>query len=365
MKTNILVVDDERDFAKMLSEHLELRGFSTAVAFDGYKALSWLNENSCEIVLLDLGLPGINGIDVLPQIKEAHPFVQVIILTGADDINIAITGMKLGATDYLIKPVTFDTLFASIRDAQTRRIDQKDSLRMIETSKMAAFGVLAEGVAHEIMNPVNVMLASAGWMEDLLGDDTALPAHERAEMSSSLTKIREHGMRCKDIVAKLLAFGGRIDPTPKPLQINDFLVELIKKKRKRAEQLGVDIQGEFAADLPMIFLPPAEFAVALENIIDNSLDAMEEKGGVLRITTSLEGNFCNLAVSDTGIGIAKADLVRIFEPFFSTKDVGKGTGLGLSICYRMVKGMGGEIQVESKEGEGTTLFVRLPVTPDN
>ena len=101
---------------------------------------------------------------------------------------------------------------------------------MIETSKMAAFGVLAEGVAHEIINPVNVMFAAAGWVEELLRDDTVLPAHERAEMFSSLTKIREHGMRCKDIVAKLLAFGGRIDPTPKLVQINDFLCGTDQKK---------------------------------------------------------------------------------------------------------------------------------------
>ncbi|MBU0960875.1 MAG: response regulator [Proteobacteria bacterium] len=365
MKTNILVVDDERDFAKMLSERLELKGLSTAVVFDGFKALSWLNENSCEIVLLDLGLPGMNGIDVLPRIKEAHPFVQVVILTAASDVNIAIAGMKLGATDYLIKPVTFDILLGAIHDAQARRIGQEESLRMIETSKMAAFGVLAEGVAHEITNPVNVMLAAAGWVEDLLGDNIVLPAEDRAEMFSALAKIRDQGMRCKDIVAKLLAFGGRIDPTPKSVQVNDFLVSMIKKKGEWAEQLRVDIQGEFAADLPMIFIPPSLFAVALENIIDNSLDAMEGKGGVLRVTTSLEDNFCNLAFSDTGRGIAKADLGRIFEPFFSTKEVGKGTGLGLSICYRMVKGMGGEIWVESKEGEGTTLSVRLPVPPAN
>ena len=114
----------------------------------------------------------------------------------------------------------------------------------------------------------------------------------------------------------------------------------------------------------MIFLPPAEFAVALENIIDNSLDAMEEKGGVLRLTTFLEDNFCNLVVSDTGIGIAKADLVRIFEPFYSTKDVGKGTGLGLSICYRMVNGMGGEIRLKARKAKGprfsfASLFLRI------
>ncbi|MBU1139971.1 MAG: response regulator [Proteobacteria bacterium] len=114
MKINILIVDDERDFAKMLSERFELKGFSTAVVYDGFNALSWLDENSCEIILLDLGLPGMNGIDVLPRIREAHPFVQVVILTAASDVNIAIATMKHGATDYLIKPVAFDTLLAVI-----------------------------------------------------------------------------------------------------------------------------------------------------------------------------------------------------------------------------------------------------------
>lgn len=365
MKTNILVVDDESDFADLLSERLELKGFTTAVAYDGIKALAWLDDNSCEIVLLDLSMPGMNGIDVLPRIKQDHPYVQVIILTAASDINIAIAGMKLGATDYLIKPVEFEALLAAIRDAQSRRIGQEESLRMIETSKMAAFGVLAEGVAHEIINPVNVMLSATGWVEDLLQDDVALPAPDRDEMLSALGKIQQHGMRCKDIIAKLLAFGGRIDPTPKSVQINDFLANLLEKKREQAEQLGVDIQVQFAADLPMLFIPPAQFTVAFESIIENGLDAMEGKGGVLRLTTSRADNFCDLTISDTGRGIAKANLGRIFEPFFSTKAVGKGTGLGLSICYRMVKAMGGEIRVESKEGEGTTLFVRLPVPPSH
>jgi len=362
MKTNILVVDDEREFADMLAERLERKGFSTAVVYDGFEALSWLNGNSCEIVLLDLSMPGINGIDVLPQIKKVHPLVQIVILTASSDVNIAITGMKLGATDFLIKPVAFHALLAGIREAQARKTSHEESLRMIEISKMASFGVLAEGVAHEIMNPVNVMLTTAGWVEDLLKDNLA---EDRPEIFDSLVKLREHGMRCKDIVAKLLAFGGRIDPTPKPVQINDSFATLIKKIRSRAEELQVDIQGDFSPDLPMISLPPAEFMVALENIIDNSLDAMEENGGVLRITTSLADNCCHFKVSDSGTGIAKENLGRIFEPFFSTKDVGKGTGLGLSICYRVVKGLSGEIKVESKEGEGTTLFVRLPIPPDN
>ena len=270
MKTNILVVDDEKDFADLLAERLELKGLTTAVAYDGIKALAWLDDSSCEIVLLDLSMPGMNGIDVLPRIKQDHPDVQVIILTAASDINIAIAGMKLGATDYLIKPVEFEALLAAIRDAQSRRIGQEESLRMIETSKMAAFGVLAEGVAHEIINPVNVMLSATGWVEDLLQDDVTLPVPDRDEMLSALGKIRQHGMRCKDIVAKLLAFGGRIDPTPKSVQLNDFLANLLEKNRERAGQLGVDIQVQFAADLPMLFIPPAQFTWETSGIIWDS-----------------------------------------------------------------------------------------------
>lgn len=361
MKTIILVVDDDQDFARMLGERLDLRGYDTAVVFDGLVALEWLQTHPCDIVLLDLGLPGMGGIDVLPRIKQAFPFIQVIIITGATETDTAIAGMKLGATDYLIKPVAFETLLEAIHNAQARRNAQEESQRMVETSKMAALGVLAEGVAHEIINPVNVMLNAAGWVEDLVKDEENLSKGARTELLETLDKIRGHGKRCKDIIAKLLAFGGRIDPTPRAVQLNDFLAGLLARFKDRSQALGVEVKTDFGEGLPIFYVSPAELQVAMQCIIDNSLEAMEQKGGTLLVRTFVDERFGMIEVADTGRGIPKAKLGRIFEPFFSTKEVGKGSGLGLAICYSMVTGMGGDIRVDSIEGEGTKVLIRIPL----
>ena len=99
------------------------------------------------------------------------------------------------------------------------------------------------------------------------------------------------------------------------------------------------------------------------NLINNALDAMEKEGGILNITTHLEGDYLVVEVSDTGPGIPEPNRQRIFDPFFTTKPVGKGTGLGLSICYGIIKKMGGEINVNSALGRGTTFTIKLPTGP--
>jgi two-component system NtrC family sensor kinase len=361
MKTNVLVVDDEKDFVTALTERLEGRGFCTAAAFDGTEVFRWLNQNSCDVVVLDIGLPGKSGMDLLPEIKRSNPVIQVIFLTAASDVQTAVAGMKLGANDYLIKPVVFERLVEGIRQAQARRADEEKALRMIETNKMAALGVMAEGVAHEILNPVNIMVNEAGWIEDLLDDNQAVQTADRDEFLSSLNRIKHQGSRCREILAKLLAFGGTIDLRPRAVTLNEFLVSALEKFHRRAEAQRVCIQTELTQELPAFFIPPEQLRLVVDTIADNALDAMADEGGVLRVRTLRLADVCAIEFADTGKGIAKGDLGRIFEPFFSTKAVGKGTGLGLSSSYRVVKSLGGEIRVNSTEGRGTTVTVSLPL----
>jgi two-component system NtrC family sensor kinase len=361
MKTNVLVVDDEKDFVTALTERLEVRGFCTAAAFDGIEALRWLSHNSCDVVVLDIGLPGQSGMDLLPEIKRTNPSVQVIFLTAASDVQTVVAGMKLGANDYLIKPVVFEALVDGIRQAQARKVDEEKALRMIETNKMAALGVMAEGVAHEILNPVNIMVNEAGWIEDLLDENQAVQTADRDEFLISLNRIKHQGTRCREILARLLAFGGTIDLRPRMVNLNEFLLSALEKFQRRAEAQRVSIQTELGPDLPVFFIPPEQLRLVVETIVENALDAMAEEGGVLRVRTLRQADVCTVEFADTGKGIAKGDLGRVFEPFFSTKAVGKGTGLGLSTSYRVVKSMGGEIRVQSTEGRGTTVTVTIPL----
>jgi len=361
MKANILLVDDEKSFVEVLAERLESRGYATACAFDGEEAVRWLSENSCDVVLLDLGLPGRSGLELLPEIKHADPYIQVLILTAAADLKTAVAGMKLGALDYLTKPVAFDSLIEGLKNAQAQKIKQEERGRMIETSKMAALGVLAEGVAHEIMNPINIMVNEAGWIRDLLSELDGLGLESRQECLNSILRIESQGNRCKTIISRLLAFGGKADPRPKAMRLNELVSGLVDDFDGRAKQQKVAIRTELADDLPVLSVPPAELEIVIRNIIQNALDATEQQGGAVGIRTFLTDDLVNIEISDTGKGIPKSDLPRIFEPFFSTKPVGKGTGLGLSICYSIVRNLGGDITVDSKEGAGTTMTVRVPV----
>jgi two-component system NtrC family sensor kinase len=218
---------------------------------------------------------------------------------------------------------------------------------------------LAAGIAHEINNPVAIMVEEAGWIEDLLADGDA--GANLDELRTSLKDIKEEGARCKQITHKLLSFARKIDPKLRRMQVNELIEEVIRFSEQRAKYSNVKIEQNFAPALPDVYASPAEFEQVLLNLVNNALDAMSPEGGTLRITTRIETDHVAVDVADTGQGIARANLSRIFDPFFTTKAVGKGTGLGLSICYGIIKKMGGDITVDSTVGVGTTFHLRLPL----
>jgi two-component system, NtrC family, sensor kinase len=124
---------------------------------------------------------------------------------------------------------------------------------------------------------------------------------------------------------------------------------------------NVQVETNLAPDLPKVEVSPSELQQVLLNMINNSLDAMDPKGGIVKITSTVSGKHVLVDVADTGAGIPRANLQRIFDPFFTTKPVGKGTGLGLSICYGIMKKMGGDLTVNSAVGIGTTFHIHIPV----
>jgi len=233
--------------------------------------------------------------------------------------------------------------------------------QLIETGKLASLGELAAGVAHEINNPVGIMVQEAGWMQDLLDEDEAKSWPALDEFRRSLARMQTQGRRCKEITHKLLSFARKTDPTVKTAQLNELIEEVVGLSEQRARYGSVQITKNLQEGLPTVNVSPSEVQQVLLNIINNSLDAVDRKGGKIEITSRVEGEFVVLDMSDNGPGIPQANLMRIFEPFFTTKPVGKGTGLGLSICYGIVKKMGGDIKVESELGVGTTFHIYIPM----
>ncbi|MBG0791263.1 MAG: two-component sensor histidine kinase [Desulfovibrionaceae bacterium] len=247
-----------------------------------------------------------------------------------------------------------------------RRIERADldkesmNEQVIEAGKLASVGELAAGIAHEINNPVAIMVEEAGWIQDLLEEGLAEGDNDR-EVQRALNQIRTQGGRCKEITHKLLSFARKIDPTVKHFCLNELVHEIVALSEQRAKYANVVIETSLADNIPPLEASPSEMQQVFLNLVNNAIDAMDPGGGNLDIASRLDGNQVVVAITDTGCGIPRANLSRIFDPFFTTKPVGKGTGLGLSIIYGIINKMGGTISVNSAVDQGTTFTLRLPV----
>jgi two-component system NtrC family sensor kinase len=233
--------------------------------------------------------------------------------------------------------------------------------RVIEAGKLASLGELAAGIAHEINNPVAVMVEEAGWIQDLLDEEDFKQSKNLDEFKQSLAQIRTQGVRCKQITHKLLSFARKTDPRPQCVQLNDLIEEVVSLCQQRARYATIKINMDLDPDLPSIQASPTEVQQVIMNLINNSLDAIDGRGGTVAVKTRLSGDNVVIDVADDGPGIPEVYLQRIFDPFFTTKPPGKGTGLGLSICYGIVTKMGGKISVNSATEVGTTFHIQLPI----
>jgi two-component system NtrC family sensor kinase len=232
--------------------------------------------------------------------------------------------------------------------------------QVIETGRLASIGELAAGIAHEINNPVAIMVQEAGWIDDLLQDPNPASEENLAEIERAVGQIRTQGDRCKDITYKLLSFARKTDPSVRQVVLNDIVEEVIGLTSQKTRYANVHIATELETGLAPIQASPTEIQQVLLNLVNNAIDAIERPGGTVTVTTRSEGDAVVLEVQDTGKGIPEANLARIFDPFFTTKPVGQGTGLGLSICYGIVEKAAGSISVESEIEQGTTFTVSFP-----
>lgn len=248
---------------------------------------------------------------------------------------------------------------ARIKDADVAK--ELMNQQVIETGKLASIGELSAGIAHEINNPVAIMVEEAGWIQDLLEEEAFAESENLGEFERALRQINTQGKRCKEITHKLLSFARKTDARRQAFSINDLIEEVIGLTEQRAKYAKVILSARLAHNLPAIEASPAEMQQVFLNLINNAVDAMEKEGGAITVTSRRFENKIVIEVTDTGQGIPSANLERVFDPFFTTKPVGKGTGLGLSICYGIIKKMGGEISVQSAMGEGTTFRIELPV----
>lgn len=365
-RPRILVADDDREIRRAIELILKIEFDVTAVE-NGDLAIEQIRSGQeFDVVSLDLYMPGRTGVETLKEIKELDPTLEVLIMTARSDLESARKALKYGAYDYIDKPFNNRDYRAAIRKGVERRRrtlvthKAKEQLDFVQaqlkqSEKFAVIGQLIAGVVHELNNSLNSVI---GFSDLLIIDD--FPPEETKEY---LQNINEGAKLSKNIVQKLLAFARKESTEKEPVDINGVVDSTLDLKRHDFKVDQIEVEKELDENLPFPTADFYELQQVFLNIVNNAHYAMKSMDGLrlLSVKTESDDSFVRVRFQDSGPGIPKEDLQKIFEPLFTTKEKGVGTGLGLSVCYDIIREYRGTIYVASEVGNGACFIVELPV----
>ena len=366
-KPNLLVAEDNPDVAQSLIRILE-DDYNVYFAESGKDGLSVLNVTKIQCIVSDIMMPGMDGVTFLAEVRKNAKWnmVPFLFLTSKSDDQDVIDALSKGAQDYIVKPFKIDVLKARI---QTQLQVYYYAEQSIASEKMAALGLLAAGLAHEIKNPMMPILNSSNYITKFAQN---IEAHLQKDEYDQAIKLLEGRMAniisCSDTIVKHIK---RINEIVKSIQgyssistdrieininemIQDALVLLEHKRKKK----GVAI--EVFGNIEIKVLGYISLSQVFINIVDNAIYAVKPHTGKIKISMgSIEGGL-SVTIADNGPGIPEKHLSTIFDPFHTSKPVGEGTGLGLYISKDIVENLhGGSLEVKSDK-DGTSFYVRIP-----
>ena len=379
---SILVLDRDSDPGGPLLSDLESLGYQVVSGGNGDDSLESVHSLRPDIILADLQMPGLNGLELLEALTEVKPEAAFISTTdnNPEGLDAAVEALENGAFAYFTRPLNLPEVQTVIRHAlrhQRLLLENQDLVESIQqsyielrkevadrerteeilaerTAALASVGELASEIAHELNNPLAAVMTFAHLLktEDLPGG-----------VGEDVEKIYTEAARAARVVQNLLAFARRHEPEKRYV---DLVVALSRALSLKAMDLGannIEVKTRFESGLPKTMADEHQLTQVFLNIVTNADQTMtEDKGrGVLWIRAWKVGANLRFSFKDDGPGISAEHLEKVFDPFFTTKEEGKGTGLGLSMCHRMVGAHGGKIWAESEEGAGTTFFVELPI----
>ncbi|MDH3290172.1 MAG: hybrid sensor histidine kinase/response regulator [Gemmatimonadota bacterium] len=359
----IVVIDD--DYAMRLSceQILGKSGYGVRSYEDGARGLEGVAELKPSLVVVDLKMPGLSGIEVIPRIHEIDPGIVIVVITGYATIGTAVDAMKAGAYDFLPKPFSPDELRLIVRRGlERRRLVAESQQAEIERELMKRRFVTF--VSHQLKTP---LVAVHQFLEVLqrLGDNADASAKRREWTERCLVRTTEMRTLINNWLTLSQLGGGTLSRHRVDLDVRELLAHVVGEHAESAARQ--DIRLELTPGVPLpVHGDRTCLSVLFENLIANAVK-YNRPGGSVRVEGTVDSGEVVVAVTDTGLGIPAGDLPYLFDEFYRVRRSGDetltGTGLGLPISRRVALEMGGAIEVESTEGAGSTFRVRLPSCP--
>jgi signal transduction histidine kinase len=361
----ILIIDDSEASRDMLCRLLERQGHSCITVANGSEALGQLKSDEFDIVLLDLMMPGMNGVETLRAIK-ADPQYQglaVVMLSAFDEVNEIGECLEAGAEDYLLKP--FDRIVLNARlhaILERKRLRNLERHRTLELERADAelrrsneeLRRFASVVSHDLQEPLRMVTSYMQLLERDLGPN--ITEDQREYLSFAI----DGGRRMGELIQDLLAYSRVSSGTPnrEVIDMNEILHDVKIHLRASIEESGADI---VSSALPKVAADSSQTRQLLQNLVSNAIKYRSERPLVVKIAAKRVDSHWLFSVADNGMGIGPEYRHRIFEMFSRLHDrTVPGTGIGLSICQRVVEGMGGRIWVDSTPGQGSTFYFTIP-----
>jgi signal transduction histidine kinase len=375
MVEKILLVDDEEGIRKVLGISLKDSGYEVLTAESGAEALRIFSKERPPIVLTDIKMPGMDGIELLQRIKEERPETEVIMITGHGDMELAIESLKFDATDFVTKPINDDVLGIALKRAResinlrTKLKEYTENLeelvedktkKLVEAERLAVVGQTVAAIAHAIKNITGGLTGGAFVLEK------GLELKNEKYLCQGWDMVKGNVAKIKGLAIDLLNYAKEREPDHRLCDPNRPIQEVYDLMLPRAREHGVNLHIELDRGLPEVLLDPEGIHRCMLNLVTNAIDACTDiscsKTGREVTLRSSKGKDCAVEyqVVDEGCGMDKETRDKIFQRFFSTKG-SQGTGLGLMITKKIVDEHKGVIECESRKGKGTKFVIKLPI----
>jgi len=384
---SVLVIDDDPRIHSSVRRALRNEPYDLLLADSGQQALKMMEDRAVQVVVSDMGMPEMGGIELLAEVAERSPDTVCMVLSGQSDTDIILEAINSGKIyQYILKPWDNDHLKIVIRqaldlwDLRKERESLMDSLQtynrnleelvaqrtrqMLAVERQADIGRYASQIVHNLSNPLNAVTGSL----DLLATYVDGNQLDRKKLERILTIGQDAAGDLREMIVGILNHAGEAE------RISMINMEVNPLIEKEIDFFNMIPGFKYKIDKQLLLDPsvgrirgnPIQIKQILDNLIKNALDAMEDSPvKQLTIQTTAEKDRVVLRITDTGHGISPEHTERIFAADFTTKPVGKGTGLGLASVKAMMEAYTGTIQVASEVNEGTTFTLCFPALPDN